>query len=230
LVIVIGLIVFGSTVLHAQAEPAGSDATQTNRPQRISSEYEQKPILKSGAGAPTSSGSNENRPGPGYWLYMILALGFVIVLIFIGASVLRKAYPGGRVFSSFAGIEVLGRTHLSPKQTLAMVKVNRKLLLLGLTEHHITQLSTFSDPQEVSQLLAQIEQHRPSSITSGFMHLFKSERKNYKSESASQPLENVTGELQPEISSENAEEGILELKAEINSLLDKVNRLKGIGG
>ncbi len=155
---------------------------------------------------------------------MLLAMGVVLLLIVIAAMVIRKAFPGMRMFSSLGGIQILGRTFVAPKQALAVIKVDRQLVLIGLTEHTISNLLTVSDPEDVARLLTQIEQGHKTSITGNFGRLFRSERQNFNDDDQTQLSPGVET---VQFANDNADEGVSDLKSELKSLINKVNRLKG---
>jgi flagellar biosynthetic protein FliO len=153
------------------------------------------------------------------------ALAFVLALILIGAWLVRKAYPGSSLlFGSLPVLQVLGRTHLGAKQALVLVKLDNKLILLGLTDHQINPVLTIDDPEEVSRLLTFIEQARPTGITSGFRQFFSRESSEiqHQQEAATDNSLNFLYK--------NKENDVLQLKNEINLLINKVEKIKGIGG
>jgi flagellar protein FliO/FliZ len=154
-----------------------------------------------------------------------VALATVLVLILGVFWLLKRISPGGKMlFGSLPVLQVLGRTHLSSKQTLVMIKVDNKLLLLGMTDHQITPLLTIDSPEEVSHLLTQIEQNRSASITTGFKHFFSNENNLLQQEP------NTPTSVSELSSDKNAESGVLQLKTELNTLLQKVQKLKRNGG
>ena len=77
----------------------------------------------------------------------ILYLALILAAILLGAYFL-KHYGGGRlVQASSPDITILGRRYISPKQSLAMVRVRHKELLLGITDQSIRLLYDFT-PEE----------------------------------------------------------------------------------
>lgn len=154
-----------------------------------------------------------------------IALATVLIFFLGGVWLLKRFQPGSnRLFGSLPVLQVLGRTHLSAKQTLVMVKVDTKLLLLGITDHQINPLMTFDSPEEVSHILTQIEQARPAGISSGFKHLFSNENSLLQQDAASPtPLSDPS-------SDKNTQNSVLQLKNELNTLLLKVQKLKRNGG
>ena len=77
----------------------------------------------------------------------ILYLAAILAAILLGARFLKR-YGGGRlVQASSPDITILGRRYISPKQSLAMVRVRQKELLLGITDQSIRLLYDFT-PEE----------------------------------------------------------------------------------
>jgi flagellar protein FliO/FliZ len=73
-------------------------------------------------------------------LYVLLILAAII----IGARVLRR-YGGDKLKqTSSPDIRILGRRYISPKQSIVMVRVRNKELLLGITDHSIRLLYDFT--------------------------------------------------------------------------------------
>jgi flagellar biogenesis protein FliO len=54
---------------------------------------------------------------------------------------------------SGGAIEVLGRNHLSPKQSLTLVRVGRRVVLVGVAPERLSPLCVIDDPQEVAELV-----------------------------------------------------------------------------
>lgn len=224
--------IIGLTTLSLMVEPARAETAAANQSVTISEQspqpddgIENKPFI-TGDDPLTGAGGKPERGSTGLGLWTYAALGLVLLLILGAAVVFRKAYPGMRMFSSLSMVQVLGRAHLSPKQTLAMVKIDQQVVIVGVTEHTITNVLTISDPERVADLVAQIEQQRAGSVTGTFAQLFAGERKGFKNESlAPSPTETPTEALE-----ENDETSVFRLKTQLNSLINKVNRLKGTGG
>lgn len=225
-IVIIGLIVllgsgniFAGATLPApnQGAEIGSGAGPDVESRALPAAESAKPAATQ---APPGSGGFRSLTGS-----LTTALLFVLVIIFLAAWIVKRAYPGSNLlFGSLPVLQVLGRTHLGPKQTLALVRLDGKLLLLGVTDHAINPVLTIEEPEEVSRLLSVIEQNRPAGITAGFRHFFSREateihRHQEVSADSDENLENL-----------NEEKDVLQLKNELNSLINKVEKLKGIGG
>jgi flagellar biogenesis protein FliO len=81
------------------------------------------------------------------------ALAIVLALIGAGYALLRKYAPGARTPGTDA-VRVVGRTPLSPKHSLALVRVGRRFVLIGVAGDRVTPLSEVTDPHEVAELAA----------------------------------------------------------------------------
>jgi len=225
-------MIIGLTSVGSIARDARAETTEANRGAVVSDQagqpkdsIEDKPFNPSRSQRDPSNGTDGPQFTPlGWWTYG--ALAGVVLLILAAAVIIRKAYPGMKMFSSLPMVQILGRTYLSPKQTMAMIKVDRRLVLLGVTEHSMTNLLTISDPEEVSRLMTQIDQHRSKRVTTSFGQLFTSERKLF---GKTRPSHSANQEV-PETVQDESEKSILELKAQLNALTNKVKRMKDIGG
>jgi flagellar biosynthetic protein FliO len=82
----------------------------------------------------------------------LLSLVAVLVVIALLAYLARRFVPSVRTMNGGA-IEVLGRSHLASKQTLVLVRIGRRVLLLGTTGDRIATLCEVQDPGEVAELL-----------------------------------------------------------------------------
>lgn len=116
-------------------------------------------------------------------LQLLWPLALVLVLIVAAALAWRKWSPRSKRFSAGGVINVLASHYLSPKQSLCLVRLGRRMLLIGVTPERISTVAEIQQPQEASEILAAVERARPSSFTSVFTRLSKGE-----------PVENATEE------------------------------------
>jgi flagellar biosynthetic protein FliO len=223
--VIIGLLLVGNaTFLYA-----GKASPNVNSPASVSPGAElsiENKVFAKGT-PPTTQSAMKSPSNLSNTIFGTLwtALLFVLALIFIAAWLIRKAYPGSQLlFGSLPVLQVLGRTHLGTKQTLTLVKLDNKLILLGVTDHQINPVLTLDDPEQVSRLLAAIEQARPTGITSGFRQLFSREASEIQHHQESEAEESLN------ILPKNQENDVLLLKNELNLLLNKIEKFKGIGG
>ena len=93
--------------------------------------------------------------GPPTPWYRSGLMSLVVVLAAIAGVVLlvRRLVPSMRRMTGDV-VEILGRNHLSPKQSLALVRIGRRLLLVGVTPERLNTLCEINEPQEVADLLS----------------------------------------------------------------------------
>ena len=78
----------------------------------------------------------------------VVYVGLILAAILVGARVIKR-YGGERLKqTSSPDIRILGRRYISPKQSIVMVKVRHKELLLGITDHSIRLLYDFTLEEE----------------------------------------------------------------------------------
>ncbi|UCD28310.1 MAG: flagellar biosynthetic protein FliO [Planctomycetota bacterium] len=159
-----------------------------------------------------------NKAGPrqarqfGMWsLGDFIPLLAVLALIVSAAWVVKKFMPARRLFAGSGALNVVARTPLTAKQTLVLVKMGRKLLLLGISPDRVTTLSVVDDPDEVAMLLGQVASDRTDSMTRTFAESFAAEAEAYKREPVVKDPAAIAG-------------------GQVRGLLEKVRRLAGPRG
>ncbi len=113
-----------------------------------------------------------------------LALGGVVALIVLLAWGYRVAATrgGGRwsLRVRHPGlIEVLSRAALSPRQSLYLVRVGPRLVLLGATADAVRPLDVIQDPDLVASLAGQAARQRPGSHSAEFDRCLEREAVGY---------------------------------------------------
>ena len=131
------------------------------------------------------------------WFRTTASLGGVVALIVLLAWGYRTvAKNGGRLRLPLRGrqpslIEVVGRTSLSPRQSLCLVRIGPRLVLLGLTNDAVRALDVIDDAALTAQLMGQATQSRPDSHTASFNRCLEHAADEYGPEDG-QPDETVT--------------------------------------
>lgn len=127
-----------SNLLEQQAE---APAEPTARPIKRRSDTDRPRAIKQSAGA-----------GVQWYRNGFVALGAVLLLIAIVAWGLKRFGPKAQLGGS--AIRILSRSHLSPKQSLALIRVSDRVMLVGITPDRISHLTTFDDPVGVDVMTA----------------------------------------------------------------------------
>lgn len=98
---------------------------------------------------------------------LLVVIGLFLVFAWVGKKNMK---PGtGRLSKEI--IQVLGKSQLSGKQQLELVRVGQKLLLLCVTPHSVETLTEITEPNEVERLLAIVRQDSPGSMSSTFQEV-----------------------------------------------------------
>jgi flagellar protein FliO/FliZ len=110
--------------------------------------------LRKGSSFDLGIGSNEARSAPWYRT----GLGaLAVVLGLIGGLYVfaRRWLPSARIGGDDGVMRVLGRTALSPRQSLALVRVGRRFVVVGVSPDRVDAVCDITDSDEVADLAAQ---------------------------------------------------------------------------
>lgn len=209
---------------HLAGHASSADTTigEINSSRIENSSIENQPIISSNKNPRTKSswsGKSMGRWG-GSWL----ALAIVVAVILFSAYIFRKFWPEQQRWRNLAAIEILGKTHLSAKQSLCLVKLGKKILLLGICSDRITSLGQIEDPEQVTEMLATIQQNQSNSISSSFGKLFGQQASRYQSDPRAS---NVVGNSDSEVAELHEDHLCQEVRGSLGELLDRVDKLKG---
>ena len=121
----------------------------------------------------------ENRAGL-FGFKDILPLFSVLALIGVAAFVVKRFMPAKTLLTGASVLDVVARLSLSPKQTLILVKMGRRLVLLGTTSDGITPLSEVTDPDQVAFLLGQAASGESTGMVEAFSQSIERESLAYE--------------------------------------------------
>ncbi|MBN1766804.1 MAG: FliO/MopB family protein [Sedimentisphaerales bacterium] len=175
--------------------PVSTDTAPDSLDKGISNEYPSREILSDFESRPIGKGSQKQNqesatltatparsvgqsPSAGW---VMVSLIIVLVLISMTAWLFRRLTLGTRHSRGNNAIEILSRNPIGPKQTLCLVKLGGRLLLVGLSPNHMASLLAVDDPEEITMIMGLLEQHTPQSISNTFNRLFRSESQTYES-------------------------------------------------
>ncbi len=131
------------------------------------------------------------------WHVLLLVLGLA-ALLWGGLFLAKKYLPGGRALFQSPAMEVLGRTHIDPRRYVALVRVGKRVLVVGVGPDEMRPLADLHDEGEVLHLLEESRTEKKVA-TSLFQRLF--EKQIVKTEEATQAtrLERSSRDLQDSI-------------------------------
>jgi flagellar biogenesis protein FliO len=133
--------------------------------------------MRDGSPAPASRGT----AAIGETVRTVAALGFVVGLAFLAGAVARRTLrsrgglagaigPGGP--SPSGVLEILGRYPVGSGQTLVLLRLDRRILLLhqggGGRGASMRTLSEIADPDEVASILLKTRDDKDASVQQGF--------------------------------------------------------------
>lgn len=109
----------------------------------------------------------------GSFLGVIFSMGMVISLFLGLAWVYKKSLPKSMGRLPDEVVQVLGRTSISPRQQMYVVRFGKKLLLVSQQPGQTQTLSEISDDEEVDRLTGICESNLPSSSTQSFSDVLR---------------------------------------------------------
>ncbi|MEM7626417.1 MAG: flagellar biosynthetic protein FliO [Planctomycetota bacterium] len=113
------------------------------------------------------AGSGLSEPNGGWVLSTCAALGVVIGLILAARWVYTKM--GGKVATrSSPAVEVLSRTTVAPKNHVLLLRVGRRVLVVGDSGSGLRTLANLDDPEEIASVLQSVTSQQPTSVTKSF--------------------------------------------------------------
>lgn len=117
------------------------------------------------------------------WVRTFGALALVIGLIFLARMGLRRLTPGGATPTRLGGaLQVLGRTTMGPRQSVVLMRVGQRILVVGESAGAMRTLAEVCEPEEVADLLAQVSRAQSTSATRAFEHMLGRMNRDYDRE------------------------------------------------
>src|SRR5439155_12272344 len=115
-------------------------------------------IHRAATSQPSPSGSAAGSITGGGTFRVVLSLGAVLGLILLLYWASRRLMPRGAfaMTGSRAAVEVLARTAVSPRNKILLLRVGRRILVVGEGGQQLTTLCEITDPDETATLLGQI--------------------------------------------------------------------------
>jgi len=100
------------------------------------------------------------------------ALAVVIGLIFLLRWGGKKLFQSPGNMGSTRAVQVLARSPLSPRQQILLLRIGRRVIVVGDSGSQMNPLSEISDPDEVASLIGQLRDEKTESASRAFGNLF----------------------------------------------------------
>jgi flagellar biosynthetic protein FliO len=140
--------------IRRPAESAGRSADQKVSATRAASGTgeEGRPIGRQGAARGLWGASD------------FLPLAVVLALVALAAWVVKRYLPARRLVTGSGALEIMARLPLTPKQSLVLVKMGGRMVLVGVSPERVNTVCVVDDPEQVAELVGRIaSQSRDSS-------------------------------------------------------------------
>jgi len=201
----------------AAASPA--DAWSALEPNTASAEP--RPLERRRGNTPQSGHSATGTGTTQSWFRTTMSLaGVVGLIVLLGWGYRRVAATGTFGLARGRGaplIEVVGRTALSPRHSVCLVRVGPRLVLLGCTHDSIRSLDVITDPDLSARLLGQAAQQRADSHSAEFAKCLEREAVAYQDD-PSGPAEDAVPD----------ESRLAELKQKLGGTLQRLRAVTGV--
>ncbi len=102
---------------------------------------------------------------------MAWPLGVILGIIGLITWAVRRWMPRSTGLGGGGLITILARHHLSPKQSLCLIRLGRRVLLIGVTPEAIQAVAEIDREDEAAALIAAAERGKPGSFSSVFARL-----------------------------------------------------------
>lgn len=131
----------------------------------------------------------------GFFRNLIIAILILGSLLWLGLLLAKKYMPGGNQLFASPALEVLGRTHLEPRRYISMVRVGKRVVVVGVSPDGMTPLTEITDGEEVAELM---EVAKPKTETGKglFVQLLQREVLGQKQEEQAARVEQASSGLQ----------------------------------
>lgn len=142
---------------HAAADAPTGDALPLGRSSGVR-----------GIGGGAAAGADAaGTTGGGYLLSTAGALGLVIGLVLATRWLIVK-FSGRPLAAPSTAVELLSRTAVAPKSHVLLLRVGRRVLVVGDAGGALRPLGEIDDADEVADLLGAVTASRPGSVTQSF--------------------------------------------------------------
>lgn len=134
--------------------PAAVAAATTTQPQTQAS-FENSPLSFAGENRVRNrqaNGENRGYSMPSIWP-ALLAVGGLCGFFGLALFVMKKYLPGHRQLFNHPAMELLGRTHLDQRRFVTLLRVGRRLVVVGVCQEEMRTLCEITDSSEVTEIM-----------------------------------------------------------------------------
>ena len=208
---------------HAAPDPWAS--AEITPPSDVAPPTEARPLPRRSALRPGDSAPRPGTRQASAWLRTSASLGGVVALILLLAWGYRRVAAGWGILPRDLRprraplIEVVSRAALAPRQTLYLIRVGPRLILVGCTPDAIRPLHEIQDPDLVATLLGEAAGQRPDSASAEFARCLEQQASAFEADSP-----NTTEKLTPD------EQGLGTVRKKLEDTIARLRRSGAASG
>ncbi|MDR0362385.1 MAG: flagellar biosynthetic protein FliO [Planctomycetota bacterium] len=124
---------------------------------------------------------------------LIISSLFVAVLWFM-----KRCLPGHKQLFSHPALEVLGRSHLDQRRYVSLLRVGRRIIVVGVSQEGLSSLSEITDEEEITEIL-EVARPKAEMGLNLFQRLFQRHAANIEAARQEGEVENRAHALREEI-------------------------------
>lgn len=212
------------TVSPAASGAAVSGAPVKAQPQAAqaisNAEFENRPLNF----APPShlrrdSQTEDKRPASAYpsILPPLIYVGLICGLFIAILTLVKKYLPGHKRLFAHPSMEILGRTHIDQRRYVSLLRVGKRIIVIGVSPDEMTSLSEITDDEEITRIM-EVARPKTESGLNIFQRLFQ------------HSVVEAEEEVRRHTLSNQAEEKAKELDENMASLRERVRSIRDLEG
>lgn len=169
----IALLCAGATAATAEGIKPVIDDTYQERP--LPARRNSAAATQATAGTVTTGGQ-----GDGLDLKRVaIALALVLGAIYVSNRVWKRLGMPGLGNKASGSLQVVSRLAISPKQQILLIRVGRRLVLVGNSGGQMNPLTEIVDPEETAGIIGQVAVEQHESSTATFNEVLGGEEKQF---------------------------------------------------
>jgi len=155
------------------------------------------------------------------WTRLVLAMAAVLGLIIALRYAAGILFPGARATRGSRAVRVLTRTPLAPRQQVMLLQVGRRVIVVGESGGNLSSLGHIDEPDEVAELLGQIDNAEVMTTPNRFKALFGRARNDFENGTMDESLAGALADERSDVAAPQVEEA----SSEIAGLIDRMRSL-----
>jgi flagellar biogenesis protein FliO len=220
------LLIVGTVVLLLACAAMPSHAQQTTRPvgaTLVDDPTKDVPLPARQGGATTQAtlaGGSATSSGDAFDVKrLVFALIVVLGAMYVTHQVWKRLGMPGSANRAAGALQVLSRLNLSPRQQLVLVRVGRRVVLVGNSGTQMNALCEIGDPDEAAGLLGLAATERDESVSATFNSVLGGEERRFEEQT------NIDIQAAGDGEPATEEQALASTRDELNDMMDKVRSL-----